>query len=110
MLSGVQQSVGERSSPILAVNRNAALPFYATLDHACAVHIPRSCSQEPLRADMLAHGVPAMEETAHLLNLGRRHLRRRAVGERPFRGRLGGVYFLAAIIVPALRPCACLRE
>jgi hypothetical protein len=54
MLSGVQHSVGERSSPIPAVNRNAALPFYATLDYACAVHIPRSCSQEPLRAAMLA--------------------------------------------------------
>ena len=26
------------------------------------------------------------------------------------RSALGGVYFLAAVIVPALRPCACLRE
>jgi hypothetical protein len=120
MLFGVQHSVGDRSSPILAVNRSAALPFYAMLDYAPAVHIPRSCSQEPLRAAMLApRSSGDGRDGASLLHLGWRHLRRRAgaasvdrrFGEdRPFRRRLGGVYFLAAVIVPALRPCACLRE
>ena len=119
MLSGVQHSVGERLSPILAVNRNAALPFYATLDYACAVHIPRSCSQEPLRAAMLAPRSFGDGRDGASLEFGL------APSMTPRRSRICGSafwktarfvggsatsIFLAAIIVPALRTCACLRE